>query len=378
MTTSASAASALAAVVPVEPTAPTELRMVVAAASPCPPGSRRPGCRSARTNARQRVVRAGVDRRRRPPRSAACVPSGSISAARAITERSGSGRAICQVRSANSDSGQSKASACTSWGSDDRRRTRLDGIGQHPHRTEQCGGQLLGPPHPVEVPRQRFERVVDGDVAAGRQLQLLQHRRAHPGGEGVRGQQQHRQPVDGGQRRAGEHVGRAGADAGGDRPGSAADPSGGRRRRRCAPWPARCGPERTSGPALCPPRRRRPRPAAAPGRCPPRCRGRRCRRQPAKNLCRTPSRSTYWLARKRTVAWATVSRTVGFGVGELLGSLRVRWIPRFSLLGRGAGWAVERRRGSIVLVAPSCHAARCGRGRRRSARRGSGPDRPSR
>ena len=39
-----------------------------------------------------------------------------MSAARAITERSGSGRAMCQVRSANSDSGQSWASACTSCG----------------------------------------------------------------------------------------------------------------------------------------------------------------------------------------------------------------------------------------------------------------------
>ena len=32
---------------------------------------------------------------------------------------------------------------------------------------------------------------------------------------------------------------------------------------------------------------------------------------PAKNLVRSPSRSTYWLARKRIVACATVSRTVG-------------------------------------------------------------------
>ena len=38
------------------------------------------------------------------------------SAAEAITDRSGSGRATCQVRSAKSDSGQSNASACTSCG----------------------------------------------------------------------------------------------------------------------------------------------------------------------------------------------------------------------------------------------------------------------
>ena len=101
----------------------------------------------------------------------------------------------------------------------DRGRAGFDGVGQHPHGAEQRGRQLLGPPDPVEVARQRLERVVDGDVAGGRQLQFLQHRRADPGGEGVGGQQQHRQPVDGRQRGAGQHVGGAGADAGGDGPG---------------------------------------------------------------------------------------------------------------------------------------------------------------
>ena len=38
---------------------------------------------------------------------------------------------------------------------------------------------------------------------------------------------------------------------------------------------------------------------------------------PAKNLLRSPSRSTYWFARNRTVAWATVSRTVGSLCGDL-------------------------------------------------------------
>src|SRR5262245_51536580 len=40
-------------------------------------------------------------------------------------------------------------------------------------------------------------------------------------------------------------------------------------------------------------------------------------KQPAKNLVRSPSRSTYWLARNRIVAWATVSRTVGSDSGVL-------------------------------------------------------------
>src|SRR6476620_3643798 len=40
-------------------------------------------------------------------------------------------------------------------------------------------------------------------------------------------------------------------------------------------------------------------------------------KHPAKNLLRSPSRSTNWLARNRTVAWATVSRTVGSPCGDL-------------------------------------------------------------
>src|ERR1700754_881187 len=58
-------------------------------------------------------------------------------------------------------------------------------------------------------------------------------------------------------------------------------------------------------------------------------------KQPAKNLLRSPSRSTYWLARKRTVAWETVSRTVGSLCGDLNAddlettslSLRMEWKP---------------------------------------------------
>src|SRR5262245_19643169 len=42
-------------------------------------------------------------------------------------------------------------------------------------------------------------------------------------------------------------------------------------------------------------------------------------KQPAKNLVRSPSRSTYWLARNRIVAWATVSGTVGSDSGVLNG-----------------------------------------------------------
>ena len=41
---------------------------------------------------------------------------------------------------------------------------------------EQRGGQLLGALDPVEEPRHRPERVVDGDVAGVRDFQFLQHR----------------------------------------------------------------------------------------------------------------------------------------------------------------------------------------------------------
>src|SRR5690606_6731279 len=49
-------------------------------------------------------------------------------------------------------------------------------------------------------------------------------------------------------------------------------------------------------------RRACPRPATLP--CP------KMPKQPATSLRRSPSRSLHWFARKRTVAWATVSRTV--------------------------------------------------------------------
>src|SRR4051795_12477866 len=60
-------------------------------------------------------------------------------------------------------------------------------------------------------------------------------------------------------------------------------------------------------------------------------------KQPAKNLLRTPSRSLYWLARKRTTAWATVSRTV----------LTTPAPARRAPVGR-AGWR-DTNRSSVVL-----------------------------
>ena len=94
----------------------------------------------------------------------------------------------------------------------DGRRAGLDRVGEHAHRAEQGSRQLFGAVDLVVEARQRPEGVVDRHVGGVRQLELLEHRRAHPGGEGARGQQQHRDAVDGGERGSGEHVGRAGPD----------------------------------------------------------------------------------------------------------------------------------------------------------------------
>ena len=94
----------------------------------------------------------------------------------------------------------------------DRGGTGLDRVGEHPHRAEQRGGQLLGAVDLVVEARQRPERVVDRDVGGVRQLELLEHRGADPGGQGARGQEEHRDAVDRGEGGPGEHVGRAGPD----------------------------------------------------------------------------------------------------------------------------------------------------------------------
>ncbi len=93
----------------------------------------------------------------------------------------------------------------------------LGRVGQHPHRLERGGDQRLGAGDAVEVPGDRPQGVVDGDVARAGVLQLLQERVGGVGGEVVAGQQQDGQAVDGGEGRAGDEVGRAGADGRGDR-----------------------------------------------------------------------------------------------------------------------------------------------------------------
>ena len=129
---------------------------------------------------------------------------------------------MCQTRRSNSSTGQSYACTWTSCGKQTVTAPVVGRVGQHAHRAHQRRGELLGPPDPVEVGRDRAERVVDGEVAGVRLLELLQQRRGGAVRERVGGQQQHGQPVDRRQRGAGQHVRRAGPDAGGDDPGLAA------------------------------------------------------------------------------------------------------------------------------------------------------------
>ena len=253
-----------------------------------------------------------------------------------------------------------------------RRRAGFDGIGQHPHGTEQCGRQLLGTPYPVEVTGQWFERVVDGHIARGRQLEFLQHRGADPGGEGVGGQQQHRQPVDGRQCGAGQHVGGAGTDAGGDGPGRqpillAGVGDRGVHHRLFVAAEHILQPGFATGlhgldfvlqQSLTEPGHIAvAEDAEAPG----------------EELAAQPVALDVLVGEEPNGGLGDRESHGGFGVGELLASL-----------GRGgyhgqAPWrmgcpsaAAGRSPG-----APSCRAARCGWGRRRSARPGSGRSRPS-
>ncbi len=117
------------------------------------------------------------------------------SAARASSVTSGLGRGTTQVRSSNSSSGKSHASAWTSWGRQSVTAPVSDGRGEHPERGGQRGHQLLRPVDAVPVARHGPERVVDAHVLALRPLQLLEHRGHPTGAEEVTRQQQHRQPV---------------------------------------------------------------------------------------------------------------------------------------------------------------------------------------
>ena len=126
-------------------------------ACPCRPGSGRPGCRSPRTNAASASVGAGVvhataghDQRllRRSDQL-----GGRLQDRRAPAAAGRRARPACS----NSATGQSYASRLHVLREAHRHRAGLGRVGQHPHRRQQRGRQLLGPPDPVEVLRHRPE-----------------------------------------------------------------------------------------------------------------------------------------------------------------------------------------------------------------------------
>ena len=176
--------------------------------------------------------------------------------ARASAAGSGTGRATCQTRLANSSSGQSWASACTSCGQADR-----DRAGLAPGRSARASRRAA--PRAAARAARPGRRTRDSGRNASLtltssplgSLELLEHRARDARREHVAGQQQHRDAVDRGERGAGEHVGGAGADGRGAGQGLRSGCASGRRRRRRAPCPARCGPGgragRAGGPRVC-------------------------------------------------------------------------------------------------------------------------------
>ena len=132
--------------------------------------------------------------------------------ARASAAGSGAGRGTCQTRSLEQLGGPVERLGLDVLGQRDRRRAGLGLVGQDAHRAEQRGGQLLRAMDPVEEPRHRPERVVDGHVRPERELELLEDGVRDARRERVARQQQDRQPVDRRERGAGDHVRRARPD----------------------------------------------------------------------------------------------------------------------------------------------------------------------
>src|SRR5882757_5474123 len=237
-------------------------------------------------------------------------------AARAMTDRSGSGRATCQVRSAKSDSGQSNASACTSCGRDTVAvpvstgsvSTRIAPIkaagscsGRHTRSKKRDSG-LNASLTVISLSwgcsrscrtgvLTRVANVSDGSSSTGSRLMVA---RAAPVS----------MLVEPGPMLAVTahacslsfclaYAAAVCTIACSLRPNTYRSPGS---VPALAAWISSCNSAW-------------PMPATLP--CP------KMPKQPAKNLLRSPSRSTNWLARNRTVAWATVSRTVGSSCGDL-------------------------------------------------------------
>lgn len=127
------------------------------------------------------------------------------------------------------------------------RQRDFDGAGlgrvvEDAHRTEEGGGQLLGPVHLVKELRQRSDGVVHGDVTRPWQLDLLEDGHGSLGRQGA-GRQEVRWSSRAPRRRA-----RSSARdlPGRCTPASGGGPSGARGPRRGGPSPARCARGRTA------------------------------------------------------------------------------------------------------------------------------------
>ena len=315
MTTSASRARAFAAVVPVEPTAAHLPGGDRAAGTPLPACASPTGMPVASQKRSQRLLGAGVAgrlHRRRPVVASAerITLGGSLDAEgfRASglgdvpdplveeTRRPVEGLGLDVLRER------------------DRHRAGLHRVGEHAHRPQQGRRKLLGPDHLVEEPGERPEGVVDRDVAARAAAPAPGAPVTRRGWRRFRRQEQHGQAVDRREGGAGEHVRRPGADRGGADPGlePVSLPGVGHRgvhHGLLVPGQdvGQAGLVAVVGGAhlLLEQSLAQARDVAV-------AEDAEASRRRAR--CRSPSRSVHWFARKRTVAWATVSRTVPDGV----------------------------------------------------------------
>ena len=163
----------------------------------------------------QRVGRLGVDRPATRRRSAGACAERSSAAASASRSGSAGGRRTCQTRRAKNSSGQSNASACTSWGSESVTvpvsagsvSTRIAASADD----SSCSGRLMRSQKRDTGLKQSFTET-SSEVGSS---SSCEHRAGDAGGEDVARQQQHRQAVDRRERRARDHVGRARPDRGG-------------------------------------------------------------------------------------------------------------------------------------------------------------------
>ena len=126
--------------------------------------------------------------------------------ASAMSAASGSGRRTRQTRRSKNRSGQSNASAWTSSGSEIVTAPVSTGSVRTRNASGSEAEELLGTGDPVEEAGHRPERVVGAGVALDRVLDLLEDGIRGPVGEVVAREEQDRDPVDGRAGGPGDHV----------------------------------------------------------------------------------------------------------------------------------------------------------------------------